>query len=260
LKDPSTTSNIGSVDAFRHLLLTMPLAQVLPWILALNVTIFVLSVSLGEAIVRALPNRRVCTPNATIERYEWVSACVTVLLNTLVTFAGLALHRRGMIVFRTDTGLRAWADVIVLLLAMDLAMYVFHRVAHVPAIFALVHRPHHRYERPRPIDLFVMSPQENLGFGALWLALLCIYPASWLGMSIYLVLNTTYGSIGHLGVEPFPNAWVRIPGVRWIATSTFHALHHLDGSRNFGFYTLFWDRLFGTLSPRYVPEFGRSLQ
>ena len=98
---------------------------------------------------------------------------------------------------------------------------------------------------------------ETLGFGGLWLIVLAVYPATWLGMSIYLALNVAYGVIGHLGVEPVPAAALRIPLLKGLTTSTFHAQHHLDRQRNFGFYTLIWDRLFGTLSPDYARDFGQ---
>lgn len=51
---------------------------------------------------------------------------------------------------------------------------------------------------------------------------------------------------------------VRWPGLRAVATTTFHARHHLDPAHHFGFYTLIWDRLFGTLAPDYEASFARS--
>jgi sterol desaturase/sphingolipid hydroxylase (fatty acid hydroxylase superfamily) len=138
---------------------------------------------------------------------------------------------------------------------MDLAMYVFHRVAHHPLLYPIIHSTHHRFENPRPLTLFVLNPFETLGFGILWLILLVIYPASWLGIIIYLTLNIVFGLVGHLGVEPMPGQWVRLPLVKTISTSTFHAEHHLDKDHNYGFYTLIWDRLFGTLSPDYMNDF-----
>ena len=32
------------------------------------------------------------------------------------------------------------------------------------------------------MTLFALNPFENLGFGLLWLAVISVYPASWLGM------------------------------------------------------------------------------
>jgi len=48
------------------------------------------------------------------------------------------------------------------------------------------------------------------------------------------------------------------PGTRAVATTTFHARHHLDTAHHFGFYTVVWDRLFGTLAPDYERSFARS--
>jgi sterol desaturase/sphingolipid hydroxylase (fatty acid hydroxylase superfamily) len=177
-------------------------------------------------------------------------------LNTAVTVAGLLLWRRGIVRFRDDVGPWAAVDVVVLLFVMDLAMYALHRLAHHRWLFPILHRLHHRFDRPRPLTLFVLNPVETLSFGALWLVVIALYPASWLGMSTYLALNVAFGVLGHVGVEPFPRAWVRWPGLRHIGTSTFHARHHADPSHNFGFYTLVWDRIFGTLSPDYDARFG----
>jgi sterol desaturase/sphingolipid hydroxylase (fatty acid hydroxylase superfamily) len=59
-------------------------------------------------------------------------------------------------------------------------------------------------------------------------------------------------------VEPFPRRLREIPLLRWIGTSTFHAEHHEHPRYNFGFYTLIWDKLFGTLDPEYDTRFSRQ--
>ena len=105
-----------------------------------------------------------------------------------------------------------------------------------------------------PLTLFVLHPLETLSFGALWLAVLAVYTASWLGIAVYLTLNLAFGLIGHLGVEPAPRFFARTPGLRHVATGRFHADHHADAGHNFGFYTLIWDRLFGTLAPENPVE------
>ena len=46
------------------------------------------------------------------------------------------------------------------------------------------------------------------------------------------------------------------PLLRDIGGSTFHARHHQDLRCNFGFYTLIWDRLFGTLRKDYFTSMG----
>ena len=132
-------------------------------------------------------------------------------------------------------------------------------------LFPIVHATHHHYDRPRPLNLFVLNPAEVLGFGGLWLALLCVYPATWAGILIYLTLNLAFGTLGHLGVEPFPKAVARWPLLRHLGSSTFHANHHGDRDVNFGFYTDVWDPAVphgkgtGPLNGRADPDLGHTM-
>jgi len=225
--------------------------QAAAWLLLINVGVFVLSLAAGEVLVRLFTDRRVAAPPDPLDRWEVIWATVCVVLNGGVAFAGWLLWRAGVIVVRRETA--AWRvalDVLILLVAMDFLMYVFHRLAHHRWVFRIVHSTHHRYDKPRPLNLFVLNPFEVLGFGALWLAVIAAYPTTWAGMLIYLALNLAFGTLGHLGVEPFPKAVARLPLLRHLGSSTFHADHHQDRHVNFGFYTDVWDRLFGTATPR----------
>lgn len=239
-------------DALR----VMPLAGVIAWSLLENVIIFVVVLVMGEFLVRRYRQHRVTEAPEPLTRIEVLLALSCVLLNTLVTVIGVLLWQAGIIrvPYEVDV-LRVVVDTLVLFFAMDFAMYVFHRAAHHPWVFPLIHRTHHRFENPRPLTLFVLNPFETLGFGSLWLLLLVIYPASWLSIILYLTLNIVFGLVGHLGVEPMPNRWVSLAFSRYISTSTFHAEHHFDKDHNYGFYTLIWDHLFGTLSPDYRHDF-----
>ena len=132
-------------------------------------------------------------------------------------------------------------------------MYVFHRVAHHLLLYRWVHATHHIYDKPRLLTLFALNPIEALGFGCMLILVCLVYPVSALGLSIYLLLNVLFGLVGHIGVEPLRQQWLRLPVLRFISTSTFHAEHHHDGRHNFGFYTLLWDKVFGTEAPNTAP-------
>jgi sterol desaturase/sphingolipid hydroxylase (fatty acid hydroxylase superfamily) len=225
--------------------------------LAQNLLILCLVIFFGNWLAQRYRFRPVTLPPPPLTKTELAAAAGNVLLNTVITFVGWQLWLRGVIRFRSDAGLGAVADVIILLFTMDLLMYGLHRVAHLPLLFPLVHRFHHRYEQVRPLTLFALNPFENLAFGALWLTVISIYSTSWAGMSVYLMLNVAFGAIGHLGVEPVPGEWARKPLLRCIAGSSFHAQHHQEAGHNYGFYTLIWDRLFGTLQPDYAQNYGQ---
>jgi Delta7-sterol 5-desaturase len=238
-------------------LATASLAELTAAFLVENLLILAGVVAGGQVLAALFAGRRVALLPEPVSFPDVAVALVNVGLNTLTTVAGLLLWRSGMIEFRTDVGLWALLDVLVLLVVMDFAMYWLHRLAHTRALYPLLHRYHHTFDKPRPLTLFALNPAENLAFGALWLAVLCLYDASWLGMSVYLVLNVAFGTVGHLGVEPFPRAWVGVPVLGQVAGASFHAQHHQDKDYNFGFYTLVWDRLFGTIRPDYAESFGR---
>jgi lathosterol oxidase len=197
-----------------------PLGEAIAVLLLENVLVLLVALGIGEFLAGRYAGRRVALPAGPLDRLQVWLTVSTVVLNTAVTLAGLFLWRAGIVTFRTDVGLLAWLDIVVLLLIMDFAMYVLHRLAHHPLLYPLLHRMHHQYDRPRPLTLFILNPFETLSFGILWLAVIAIYPASWFGMSVYLVLNVLFGTIGHLGVEPLPESWARAPVVRWIAGST----------------------------------------
>jgi Delta7-sterol 5-desaturase len=237
--------------------------QTMPyWLMSLvllieNLIIFGLALWVGRLLKRRYAARPVAGEARATDALEISLVVLTLLLNTAVTVAGLWLWRQGIVQFREDVGWRAWLDILILILLMDFAMYFLHRLAHVKCIFPLLHSTHHRYENPRPLTLFALNPAETVSFGLLWLLVISLYDASWLGMSIYLGLNVAFGTIGHLGVEPFPDSFQRAPLLKYLSTSTFHAQHHQNLNYNYGFYTLVWDRLFGTLAPRYAEDFGK---
>jgi sterol desaturase/sphingolipid hydroxylase (fatty acid hydroxylase superfamily) len=243
-----------------ELLRTMPIWEATIWLTAVNVAMFAVAVVVGEALIRRFEANRVSPRPPQVTNKELVLAIGCVAINALVAVAGVVLWREGLIALRPYGEYGAFTvllDAFVLFIAMDFLMYLFHRVAHHPLLFPIAHSTHHEYENPQPLTLFVLNPIEAMGFGGLWLLVLIAYSASVEGILIYLAFNLAFGLVGHLGVEPAPERWIRLPVLRYISTSTFHAEHHMDRGYNFGFYLLVWDRLFGTISPDYAAEFSR---
>ena len=245
------------MNAFLDSARQFSLPEAAAWLLLMNVATFTAALLGGGCVVRWFRSQPIGEPPAPPTAREWRYAALGVLVNTLVTIIGWKLWTEGYLTIRRDVSWRALVDFGVLLLLMDLGMYALHRVAH-SRLFMPIHRLHHEFDRPHVLTLFVVHPIETFGFGLLWLAVLLVYPASWLGIALYVTINLAAGVLGHLGVEPFPRWWTRIPVGRQIGTSTFHAQHHRDVEHNFGFYTVVWDRLLGTLSPGYDGGFRRD--
>ncbi|WP_372370461.1 sterol desaturase family protein [Candidatus Uabimicrobium sp. HlEnr_7] len=245
------------LDWFIPVLQNLTVQQATFWFLLENIILFISAVIVGKILVYFFAERRVADIPTPISALEITLTISTIIFNTIVTLGGWLMWKYKIIEFRRDSGIYALLDVVVLFMAMDFCMYILHRVAHHRQLYRYLHGTHHLFDKPRPVTLFALNPFEVIGFGVLWLAVISVYDASWLGMSIYLAINVFFGTVGHLGVEPLPNSWLRLPAIGLLTTSTFHAQHHQDIDHNFGFYTLIWDRLFGTISPEYYSHFGR---
>lgn len=226
--------------------------------LAANLLIFLGSVFLCWALGVLFGDRRLFDRWEPLRRIELAAALLAVVLNSAVSVLGWELWTRGWIVVRHAGLPSALLDVVIMTLAMDLGMYAFHRLAHARWIYPWLHAFHHRHESTNPISLFVLHPAEVIGFGLLMIGFLVCYPMSFAGLLCYLSLNVLFGTLGHSGVEPFPSFMARVPLLKDLGTSTFHAGHHELKHYNFGFYTLIWDKLFGTLDPGYERRFRQN--
>ena len=232
-----------------ELLQSASLLEASIFFLLANLGIFAASVVLCWFLGIAFRHRRIFDRWEPLRRIELAAAFSAIVLNAAVSVAGWKLWTMGHITLHASSIGRAILDCGVMTLFMDLGMYFFHRVVHQPRLYRLFHRFHHRHESTNPISLFVLHPLEVIGFGSLMIVFLAAYPMSGPGLMAYLALNVLFGTLGHSGVEPFPERLRSIPVLELIGTSTFHAEHHEHPRYNFGFYTLVWDKLFGTLDP-----------
>ncbi len=167
----------------------IPFWQATVWVMLANAGMFLVALAAGDRLTRYFASRRVTPLPNPLTRIEVVLAAICVVINGGVAVAGIWLWRDGAIDLRPYGqygALTVLLDAAVLFVVMDFAMYVFHRVAHLPLLYPIAHSTHHLYENPRPLTLFVLSPIEVLGFGALWLVVLLAYTSSIEGILIYL--------------------------------------------------------------------------
>ncbi|MBB1149989.1 MULTISPECIES: sterol desaturase family protein [unclassified Myroides] len=165
--------------------------------------------------------------------------------NVLVFVLGAFTWKQGYLI--VDFTAPKWGVVLiqllVLILIVDFLMYCFHKLAHAKLLYRFIHQKHHEHIGVNALSLFVLSPFEALGFGAMLLVVLYVYPFHYVAVGIYLIINVIWGTIGHFNKVRA----LRTKGwVSWLGTASFHNRHHLDPQTNFGFYTTLWDRLFRT--------------
>lgn len=174
---------------------------------------------------------------------DWLISIVTLIVNAVVFLIAVYLWKTGIInISGTQNFLFITIQLIALILLMDILMYIFHFIAHIPLIYKLIHNKHHQHINTNFLSLFVLHPLETFGFGLMMISTLFIFDFSIYAISSYIFINLFFGTIRHLNREFFP----RWADKLFIGTSRFHNQHHLDEQYNFGFYTTIWDRVFGT--------------
>ena len=232
--------------------------EALIFFLVANLAIFIGSVAICYWLGHQFRAKRIFDRWQPMRSLEVGAAFGCVGLNGLVSMLGWWLWKSDYIVIYSTQLRYSLLHCLAMTLFMDFGMYVFHRLAHQPLAYRLFHSFHHRHETTNPISLFVLHPAEVIGFGLLMIAYLLMFPISMAGLVGYLILNVLWGTLGHSGVEPLPARLATVPLLRLGGTSTFHAEHHEHPKYNFGFYTLLWDKLFGTLDPEYEKRFKQE--
>lgn len=140
------------------------LAEICVFFILMNIVVFMGSVGGCWMLGRLFGSRRIFDTWEPLRPVEMAAAGGAVVLNARISVVGWWLWRAGWIEIREPSVVRSVVDCLCMVLAMDLGMYVFHRLAHVPVIYDILHRFHHRHELTNPISLFVLHPAYNFGF------------------------------------------------------------------------------------------------
>lgn len=208
-----------------------------------NIFLYLFSIGLYLFIDKTCRKSPLQEKDHPVSASDFYLSLFTIVCNSLVMLIGAFLWKNGWIVLgNTQSGWGIFAEILALLFFMDLFMYFFHYAAHLPFVYKMIHGKHHEHVSTNYLSLFVLHPFETLGFGLMMLVLLLCYDFSVISISMYLFINLIWGTIGHLNREFFPASFDRF----FVGTTRFHNQHHLDETKNFGFYTSIWDRLFRT--------------
>lgn len=186
---------------------------------------------------------------------ELASSLRSVVVYALVATPALWLSANGHAAPRYN-GDAPWpvmaAYIGALLVAHDTWFYWMHRIIHQRALFARIHRHHHRSVTPTPFTAYSFSAIEAMLeaiFVSIWVSLVSTPDAA---IGIFLAIVMLRNAMGHAGIELMPRGFADHWFWGLFATTTHHDLHHAGSlNHNFGLYFTVWDRLMGTEHPRY---------
>ena len=226
-----------------------------------------ISVFLGILIFMGLwelvaPRRQGQTPKTT----RWTINLVLAGLNSLLIrllfasspFAAAILAREKGWGLLNNVDWPLWADGIVAVILLDLAVYLQHVLFHaIPTLWRL-HMVHHS-----DLDFDVTTgirfhPIEIILSTVIKLGAVILIGASPTAVVIFEVLLNATSMFNHSNVR-IPSSVDRL--LRWIVvTPDMHRIHHSviprETNRNFGFNLPWWDRMLGTYlqSPSHSQE------
>lgn len=139
----------------------------------------------------------------------------------------------------------------------DTWFYWLHRWMHKEPVYTYVHKIHHFSTSPNLLTTLSVNPLESLvngGFVPLFLASITVHEQS---MALITPTNIIMGLYVHSGYEFFPKWWNKSWMTKWFITATFHDQHHKFFTANFGGYTTIWDRICGTMRPKFEADFEK---
>jgi len=143
-------------------------------------------------------------------------------------------------------------QVLFFMLAEDTAFYWSHRFLHWDKVYPYIHKIHHEYkntisiaaEHAHPVEYF--SNILNNSFGPLLLGFgsgchIVTY-------SVWLILRLGETMDGHCGYE---FSWSPYRLLPFSGSSEYHNYHHINYKGNYCSLFTFWDRICGTVNPKY---------
>lgn len=139
----------------------------------------------------------------------------------------------------------------------DTYFYWLHRWMHKEPFYSWVHKLHHKSTSPNMLTTLSVNPLESIingGFVPLFLAAFTVHDAT---LALITPTNIFMGLYVHSGYEFMPRWWNKSWTTKWFITATFHDQHHRYFTGNFGGYTTIWDRLCGTIRPKFEGDFDK---
>jgi Delta7-sterol 5-desaturase len=133
----------------------------------------------------------------------------------------------------------------------DAYFYWTHRAMHHPKVFKHVHLIHHKSTNPSPWTAYAFHPLEAVMEAFIVMLIAFSFPVHHHAIMYYMLFQICYNVYGHLGFEIFPKNMNKHWLGKYFNTSVAHNMHHKYFIKNYGLWTTVWDRLFGTLHPKY---------
>jgi|GEM_PF-660471 len=130
----------------------------------------------------------------------------------------------------------------------DAWFYWIHRLFHTKAMYRF-HARHHRSVTPTVWSVHHETVLDSVLHQLYFFLIVFVFPIPWQMLVVHKAYDQISGMLGHAGYEHFASPLARAP---WpLASTVFHDQHHSHFRVNYAHTFSLWDRLMGTLHPRY---------
>lgn len=199
---------------------------------------------------RKNPQRRIQRRNGEHRiRQDIKNSVVEIAVTSVIVALGLALRDAGYVVADPFTGpLAVVAGFLALMVAYDAWFYWTHRLLHTKWFYRF-HAPHHRAVAPTAWSNDAASPVDTVIAHSFFLAAATLTPVPLASLLALRAFDQVTGMIGHCGFEHFAGPSMRAPSP--MITTLYHDQHHSAFRYNFANYFSWWDRIMGTVHPKY---------
>lgn len=140
------------------------------------------------------------------------------------------------------------AALVILFIVFDFVYTLLHWALHIPSIYGYIHKHHHHQKAPSraAVDAINVHPIEYIlgeynHLLALWFCHSFIVPVHGVTSVVFLGIGGMLAALNHTRHDVV----ISFMGVT-IYDSKVHDVHHRIPQSNYGQYTMFWDRVFGT--------------
>jgi sterol desaturase/sphingolipid hydroxylase (fatty acid hydroxylase superfamily) len=186
-----------------------------------------------------------------------VLRALALVLPLLAIGAAVDAERNGWGLLN-QVGWPAWVEVLLAVLALDLAIWAQHLVTHKVPLFWRFHRVHHADRDMDATTGFRFHPVEILASMLLKIGLVYLLGPSGLAVLLFEMLLSGTSLFNHANLA-LPG-WLDRPLRLILVTPDMHRVHHsvhrAEHDSNYGFALSVWDRMFRTYVPQ--PEAGHD--
>jgi len=199
-------------------------------------------------------------------KYRWTTFRHEILWSGLnIAITSLVLKEYSALLvdkgFLTNaTGPVAWYTVLfefaLYFFIFDFYFYWVHRTIHIEPLYTWIHKTHHFSISPTPLSSSSMTPLEGIMEGLIVPTFLAVVTVHETTTYFIIPFATLMGLYVHCGHEFMPRWWYRNPTTGWLISPMFHDQHHQYFTCNYGAYTTIWDKVFGTVRPKFYSDFN----